>query len=280
MSIHTQPLAILALSLSLGLAPLWAHTLTVEIEPQGTAGLVMDREGSYLADAQGQPVAYFGGWDGWGKEAVAPASVTFKTLSALPTSLNIVWLDGDDDQFWGGRMALPRQDIVRLLRQHPQEGFSRLIVSLADKGRLTLWLGSSQHEVQLGDEWQAQKTDRPWADFIGSLPSTRQGQSRAEFVKTETKRRTNPYNDELFVFLAEKQPIANFTYRITRDDGFHYCGHSNAQGETRRVNTGTTTANLSVYSGTCTLLEQEPETPNPIRIVPNVIRSMQRLLPY
>ncbi len=278
----TKTLAFLALCLSLVSAPLWAYTLTVQIEPPGTAGMVIDRADSYLTDAEFAPEskAYFGGWDGWGIDQTAPASLSFKTLSALPKTLSITWYEGKIDQFWGGRMALPRQDIMRLLRQYPDEGFNRLVVSLATKGRLTLWLASNQHEVQLGQEWQASETTKDWASFVPSLPRLRQTATRADFTAAEQKRHINPYNDELFALIAAKQPVADYHYMISRDDGLNYCGHSNAEGETRRVNSGTATMKLVLYSGPCPLLEDEAHLRMRPTLMPDLIQGVRRLLPY
>lgn len=279
MRANTPLLALMALCLSLLSGPLWAYTLTVQIEPPGTAGMVIDRADSYLTDAELAPEskAYFGGWDGWGIDQTAPASLSFKTLSALPKTMSIGWFEGKNDQFWGGRMALPRQDIIRLLRQHPDEGFDRLVISLASKGRLTLWLASNQHEVQLGEEWQATKMSKSWADFVPSLPPCRQTETRMDFAAIEQKRQINPYNDELFALKAAGQPVAHYDYMISRDDGLNYCGHSNAEGETRRVNTGTAAMKLDLHAGLCPLLEHEP----PQSVSPaDIVQGVRRLLPY
>lgn len=277
---HQKIKTIMALFMACVCIPLQAYTLTIQIEPPGTADLVIDRADSYLSNDQAQPIAYFGGWDGLGKEGKEPATFTFKTPLSLPTNLHITWLDAHNGQFWGGQMPLPKRTMMQLLRHNPDEHFNRLIVSLAREGRLTLWLGSAKHEIQLEDEWQAEKVVKTWADFLPSLPPEQQKETFSSYVKKEKKRKINPHNDEMFVLKSDKIPVSEYAYSIVRDDGLSYCGYTNADGETRRVNTGTKTHRLSLYSGLCPLLENMTETKVLPTLVPNLIQELRNALPY
>lgn len=280
MTFITKPLALFVLAISLIGAPLWAHSLIVQIEPPGTAGLVIDRNDSFLADANHQPMAYFGGWDGWGPDPEGPAKVSFQQRADLPKMLNIVWFSSNDNQFWGGRLALPGADIIKLIKQLPNEAFSRLVVSINPKGKLTLWLGGKTHEIQLGKEWQAQATHKDWQTFRPSLPLHQQNHTRINYVKIQQKHHINPYNDELFVLKAGKEPVQDYDYMIVRDDGLSYCGSSNGEGETRRVNTGTQTMKLVLYAGQCPLLEQAQDMPIWPALSHRLLDSVRQLLPY
>lgn len=216
-----------------------------------SSGFVLDGRQAYFSSADGQQRLFLEAWPTWPMDNDGP-SVAIHDLAALPSMLRLRWFSATDDQFWSAYVALPKQRlrhyinkslIETALPEAERHGdqlksvFNRLIVTVKDEGKVTVWLGNEDYEIQITDAIQARKVDVDWTAFTATWPLSQQGLSRAQWVEQIRSADDRHYYNLRFARLyGGDEPAVDVDYAVYTINKAHmvfYCGRTDEHGHTR-----------------------------------------------
>lgn len=174
--------------------------------------------------------------------------------------LKFSWFDANNDQFYQEHLMFNAYKIAqKIYKNMPNETFDYLMISINDGGTYTLWLGNDVLEVQIAHQYRAQTINYDWNTFSLTLPDELQKLTRQEIHEQQVQLTKLPYLDEKFNLKDQNgKPIPNFKYRVQREDGKNYCGVTNLNGDTKRINTGNIAYTLQLFDGKrCPIIDKD-----------------------
>lgn len=155
--------------------------------PQGEWAIVAGSH-SYFMTQDGKPITHFigSGSGPWG----SGSSMVGAKIAPLPYAMKIRWFSVIENQFWEGEYQFDQKRLHQLferkyrnvLFQKEVTGHrSNFVINVLPTGLVTVWLTTSSEQHLLG-QFQAQKTDMDWTEFIAARGPLWKGYTREQWL--------------------------------------------------------------------------------------------------
>lgn len=147
--------------------------------------------------------------NGWGM--AASTHIVGEEFIKLPHKFNIYWFSYTEDKFFKGEFNLPYDSLykkcneirINSLKEEELYNNYRITVGLAPKGKITVWLQSSFHIIEIAS-YKAEETEMDWKRVLDNPEITKQdyikmildecSKNYKDFVKYK-----NRYNNDLLL---------------------------------------------------------------------------------